>query len=426
MTTPVDHLAAALTDAQTAARQMLANGTQAIETANKRRATEEQRAQQLAQALAAMEADRNRQRKYARKAAQRLAQMDSDRDAWETEQLAQARQVATAASHRATAAEQQLAAVRSELHDVKLRRDDARAGRADAERRAGIAEQVAEGNKKHVQQLIPDMKRAEAALDRVRNAPSLGAALAAVADYDGLNPARARIQAEFTEAADSTRARLDEQAREHAIELATMARRASAAETTLDRVRAARQWADVWTALGMHYGLTSQQAGQEARARRTTAERRADGWRQHALTADARADRHLAAWRSARRRAREHAVEEARIRGWCGHWNRKHREARHQLDRTLAAWRNARQRAADRTEERDRALALAATPAAATTPGEQLRNAVRAWADAMAPAVQEAAQALAKYQEAAEQARRAPAGRPAWQSTHGPAHTRRK
>ncbi|MEV5140351.1 hypothetical protein AB0K71_05920 [Streptomyces syringium] len=37
------------------------------------------------------------------------------------------------------------------------------------------------------------------------------------------------------------------------------------AEATLARVRAARSWVDVWSALGMHDGLTPEQAGQTAR-----------------------------------------------------------------------------------------------------------------------------------------------------------------
>ncbi|MEU8721494.1 hypothetical protein [Streptomyces antimycoticus] len=99
---------------------------------------------------------------------------------------------------RARRLEGELAAVRSELADVKRRRDDARAGRQDAER----------------------------ALNRVRQADTLGAALAAVAEYDGLTPQAAAVQAALTDRADTLDARLAEQAREHAVELAS-ARRAT-------------------------------------------------------------------------------------------------------------------------------------------------------------------------------------------------------
>ncbi|MFF9704111.1 hypothetical protein ACF1FE_23470 [Streptomyces griseofuscus] len=121
-------------------------------------------------------------------------------------------------------AEQQLAAVRSELHDVKARRDDARAGRQDAER----------------------------ALARVRHAQSLGDALAAVAQFDGLSPQAARAHARILDRADSTEARLAEQQREHDIAL--------------------------------------------ARERR-----RGDGWQRHALAADHKATRYRTAWFAARR-----------------------------------------------------------------------------------------------------------------------------
>jgi len=51
---------------------------------------------------------------------------------------------------------------------------------------------------------------------------------------------------------------------------------AARCEATLDSIRAARTWADVWAHLGMFYGLAPEQAGQEARIRRTAAERHAD------------------------------------------------------------------------------------------------------------------------------------------------------
>ncbi|MET9914284.1 hypothetical protein ABZZ74_47590 [Streptomyces sp. NPDC006476] len=69
-------------------------------------------------------------------------------------------------------------------------------------------------------------QQAEATLARVRTATSLGAALAAVAEHDGLSPEQVAVHTAFAEAADSTEARLAEQARAHAVELATVRRTA--------------------------------------------------------------------------------------------------------------------------------------------------------------------------------------------------------
>ncbi|MFF2367183.1 hypothetical protein ACFVU0_31380 [Streptomyces sp. NPDC058122] len=125
---------------------------------------------------------------------------------------------------RAESAEQQLAGVRAQLHDVKARRDDARAGRQDAER----------------------------ALARVRQAQTLGDALAVVAQFDGLSPEAARTHGRILDQADTVEARLAEQQREHDIALATE-------------------------------------------------RRRGDGWQRHALAADHKADRYRTAWFAARR-----------------------------------------------------------------------------------------------------------------------------
>ncbi|MFJ2909377.1 hypothetical protein ACIO8F_08065 [Streptomyces sp. NPDC087228] len=82
-----------------------------------------------------------------------------------------------------------------------------------------------------------------------------------------------------------------------------MLRTPEAAERTLGRVREARSMGDIWTILGMHYGLTPEQAGQEARARRSTAERAAEAAARVGTRHMADADRYRAAWRSARHRA---------------------------------------------------------------------------------------------------------------------------
>ncbi|MFJ7411603.1 hypothetical protein ACIQWZ_12415 [Streptomyces sp. NPDC098077] len=60
-----------------------------------------------------------------------------------------------------------------------------------------------------------------AVLARVRRAQSLGDALAAVAEHDGLPPIAARMHARILDRADSTDARLAEQQRDHDIALAS-------------------------------------------------------------------------------------------------------------------------------------------------------------------------------------------------------------
>ncbi|MFF9262015.1 hypothetical protein [Streptomyces longwoodensis] len=97
---------------------------------------------------------------------------------------------------------------------------------------------------------------------------------------------------------------------------------------------------------------------------------RATGWRAHAIEADDQADRHKAAWRSARRRAAEHLAEQQRVRGWCAHWNDRARAAEPRAERYRLAWLAARRdRKADRAamaadlpavEAGQRALAVAA------------------------------------------------------------------
>ncbi|MEU9306937.1 hypothetical protein [Streptomyces sp. NPDC048256] len=91
-----------------------------------------------------------------------------------------------------------------------------------------------------------------AVLARVRNAQSLGDALAAVAEHDGLSPTAARLHARILDRADSTEARLAEQQREHDVALA------------VER-------------------------------------RRGDGWQRHALAVDHKANRYRTAWFAARR-----------------------------------------------------------------------------------------------------------------------------
>ncbi|AVH58399.1 MULTISPECIES: hypothetical protein [Streptomyces] len=122
--------------------------------------------------------------------------------------------------------------------------------------------------------------RGEATLQRVRDADGLGAALAAVAEHDGLTPDAARAHAAFTEAAESPRARLAEQQRAHEIELATVRRTLSDSETLGHRLL---------------------QRAERAEERLAVERRRGDGWQRHALDADHKADRYRTAWFAARR-----------------------------------------------------------------------------------------------------------------------------
>lgn len=81
-------------------------------------------------------------------------------------------------------------------------------------------------------------------------------------------------------------------------------------------------------------------------------------WKSHVLAVDERADRHHAAWRSARLRARRTETELERRGGWLTHWADRARAAEPRLARVTLAWRSARRRA--RTAEA--ALAHIRTP----------------------------------------------------------------
>ncbi|MET8399593.1 hypothetical protein [Streptomyces sp900116325] len=100
----------------------------------------------------------------------------------------------------------------------------------------------------------------------------------------------------------------------------TAEQRASKAEATLARIANARQSADVWTALGMHYGWTPEQAGQAARARRTAGELHA---RRTADRVMAERNRYQAAYRNARERATQRTEQRDRARkalhAWTDH-----------------------------------------------------------------------------------------------------------
>ncbi|WP_329622941.1 hypothetical protein OG357_23030 [Streptomyces sp. NBC_01255] len=103
--------------------------------------------------------------------------------------------------------------------------------------------------------------------------------------------------------------------------------RAGRVEAVLRSVRDARTWVDVWTRLGMYYGFTPEQAGQEARARRTVDERIADdrAEKADAVTAETkrlmdrrtktlreraeRAEKRLTAVEAERNRERKYAIK---------------------------------------------------------------------------------------------------------------------
>jgi hypothetical protein len=88
---------------------------------------------------------------------------------------------------------------------------------------------------------------------------------------------------------------------------------AAKAEAVIARINDARQSADVWAALGMHYGWTPEQSGRAARARRTTAEQAAEQRAELAERALYRMQQDWRrahwAWRSARRRASRRAEQ---------------------------------------------------------------------------------------------------------------------
>jgi hypothetical protein len=187
---------------------------------------------------------------------QRLADENRLAMAGTTRALAKHREAADAAVREAEAAladeraraEQQLAPVEATLAEVRRRH-------------RGACERV--------DQLL-------AVLARVRNAQSLGDALAAVAEHDGMSPAAARIHARILDRADSTDARLAEQQREHDIALATARRNTvAAAEVAREQRHRADRYRTAWFAArrdrradraAMAAELRALQAGQRALA----------------------------------------------------------------------------------------------------------------------------------------------------------------
>ncbi|MGW6518564.1 hypothetical protein [Streptomyces sp. NPDC054962] len=108
--------------------------------------------------------------------------------------------------------------------------------------------------------------------------------------------------------------------------------------------------------------------------------------------AEQRADTYRAAWHSARDRARKHAAEEQRVRGWLHHWADRARAAEPRAARYRTAWLAARRdRRADRAAmARELPIVQAAQQAigldalTATEAAERLAQ----WGAAGAPAAQ--------------------------------------
>jgi hypothetical protein len=216
--------------------------------------------------------------------------------------IREAEQRAEQAEHRAEQVEERLAAYvdafgPEAVEDSHAMQHRAATAEAAVSRVRVLAQRMRAGSPQGAAAIYAD--RIEQALDNDRRA---------------LDPDTA-IRAQFLAAADSPAARLAEQQREHDVALATMQQRMTKAEGTLSRILAADTWGKVWTELGLYYGMTPEEAGRQARRRRTAAERaaqeaegqaaaqrqRAHGWREQALDAEHKANRYRTAWIAARR-----------------------------------------------------------------------------------------------------------------------------
>jgi chromosome segregation ATPase len=219
-----------------------------------------------------------------------------------------------AMQHRAVTAE-------AELTRSENARDALRGRIKRAEERLAELTPKAEADRASLERLAATLGRLRVLARRMRAGSPQGAA-AVYADRieqaldnnpDALTDQQAAAhstfaEVAFAEAADHAEARLSEQGREHAIVLATE-------------------------------------------------RRRGDGWKRHALAADARADRYRDAWHNARRRAHEHYTEQQRVRGWTAHWADRYRDAEHRAGRYRTAWFAAR-----RDRKADRAAMAAELP----------------------------------------------------------------
>lgn len=177
---------------------------------------------------------------------QRLADENRRAMAGTTRALAKHREAADAAiveaEQRATEAEGKLSESETLGHRLLQRAERAEQQLAPVETTLAEIRRRHRGACDRVDQLL-------AVLARVRNAQSLGDALAAVAEHDGMSPTAARIHARILDRADSTDARLAEQQRDHDIALATARRNTvAAAEEAREQRHRAGRYRTAWLA----------------------------------------------------------------------------------------------------------------------------------------------------------------------------------
>ncbi|RMB83666.1 hypothetical protein [Streptomyces shenzhenensis] len=186
-----------------------------------------------------------------------------------------AHQCSNEAERQRAAAEQQLAAARDRIEGEQRRGDVLDQTLAEVRRRH-------RGACDRVDQVL-------AVLARVRNAQTLGDALAAVAEHDGLSPAAARLHARILDRADTVEARLAEQQREHEVALAAAEEAATTSERAAEQHRRALAAALARPA-GTPFGDLTKYA---AKTLTRSGER--------ILDAEHRATRYRTAWLAARR-----------------------------------------------------------------------------------------------------------------------------
>jgi hypothetical protein len=170
---------------------------------------------------------------------QRLADENRRAMAGTTQALSRHREAADAAIREAEQRAAQAEEIARTAHQCSNEAESHRA--AAVQQLATVEATLAEVRRRHrgacerVDQLL-------AVLARVRNAQSLGDALAVVAEHDGMSPTAARVHGRILDRADSTEARLAEQQRDHDIALATARRNtvAAAEEARAQRHRAGR------------------------------------------------------------------------------------------------------------------------------------------------------------------------------------------
>jgi hypothetical protein len=202
---------------------------------------------------------------------QRLADENRRAMAGTTQALERHREAADAAireaEQRAEEAERKLSESETLGHRLLQRaeraEDEARRVTGERDRLARDVEAMHDGinatareafaqRRQHRQALDEQRARVDqvlAVLARVRNAQSLGDALAVVAEHDGMSPTAARVHGRILDRADSTEARLAEQQRDHDIALATARRNTvAAAEEAREQRHRAGRYRTAWLA----------------------------------------------------------------------------------------------------------------------------------------------------------------------------------